>query len=35
MCVEVVLINILTSHLAPQTQIPGSAPDNGGKHAET
>ena len=25
-CVEVVLINILASHLAPQTKIPGSAP---------
>ena len=26
MCVEVVLINILASRLAPQTKIPGSAP---------
>ena len=25
MCVEVVLINILASHLAPQTKIHGSA----------
>ena len=26
MCVEVVLINVLASHLAPQTKIPGFAP---------
>ena len=26
MCVEVILINILASHLAPQTKIPNSAP---------
>ena len=27
MCVKVVLINILASHLAPQTKIPSYAPD--------
>ena len=26
MCVEVVLINILASHLTPQTKIPDSVP---------